>query len=161
MPVFYWKYCLGLYLCLSICLNRVFYFYVPKKIVYKISWWKKESFLFFGSVASHNGGYLDIDNLRRQHLLWHTYIWNTIINKCQFKMWNVSDYHVSVVGVKGLIDERKRVRSQLLLTVDELGKLGKIGFSNKTSVTRVMCDTSYNGRCCQDSTLIKCLNTFV
>lgn len=62
------------------------------------------------------------------------------------------DYHVSVVGVKGLFDERKLVRSQLLLTVDELGKLGKRGFSNKSSVTRVMCD----GRCCQDG---KCVST--
>lgn len=45
---------------------------------------------------------------------------------------------MSVVGVEGLIDERKLVRSQLLLTVDQLGKLGKIGFSDKACVTSVM-----------------------
>lgn len=50
---------------------------------------------------------------------------------------NQSAYHVSVVGVEGLIDERKLVRSKLLLTVDQLGKLGKIGFSNKACVTSV------------------------
>lgn len=47
MFVLYWKNCLGLYLSLCFCQNRVFYFHVPKKIVYKMSWRNSVVIFFF------------------------------------------------------------------------------------------------------------------
>lgn len=47
-----------------------------------------------------------------------------------------SSYHVSVVGVEGLIDQRERIRTQPLLIIDELGKLverRKVNSSTQTS----------------------------
>lgn len=42
---------------------------------------------------------------------------------CQCAVNRGEGYHVSVVGVEGLIDERELIRTQPLLIIDQLGKL--------------------------------------
>lgn len=164
MSVFYWKNCSGLYLCLSFCLNWVFYFHVPKKIVYKSLDEEEEKKCYF--FLSHTSAYLLCWWLNEATLL----SWNgTNISELELqinmnircKTKNQSSYHISVVGVEGLIDERELIRSQPLLTIDQLGKLGKRGFSNKTSVSSVMWMWAVTSNAVSTVCSVTCLNTFM